>query len=118
VSVDEFPKNDTTIEGLAKLRPAFVRDGSGTVTAGNASGLNDGAAAVVLTSESNAKAKNLTPMARIVAYAQSGVDPAVMGTGPITAVQFAVSYPYILIKTNLTFQITIDLPPLILIVYF
>ena len=91
VTVDEFPKNDTTVESLAKLRPAFVRDGSGTVTAGNASGLNDGAAAVVLTSESIAKEKNLTPLARIVAYAQSGVDPAIMGTGPITAVQFAVS---------------------------
>jgi len=90
VTVDEFPKNDTTVESLAKLRPAFVRDGSGTVTAGNASGLNDGAAAVVLTSESIAKEKNLTPLARIVAYAQSGVDPAIMGTGPITAVQFAL----------------------------
>ena len=80
---DEFPKPSTTAEGLAKLRPAF--DKAGTVTAGNASGLNDGAAAVVVMKESKAKALGLAPIARIVAFASAGVDPAIMGTGPIPA---------------------------------
>jgi acetyl-CoA C-acetyltransferase len=80
---DEFPKPSTTAEGLAKLRPAF--DKAGTVTAGNASGLNDGAAAVVVMKESRAKALGLAPIARIVAFASAGVDPAIMGTGPIPA---------------------------------
>jgi acetyl-CoA C-acetyltransferase len=80
---DEFPKPTTTAEGLAKLRPAF--DKAGTVTAGNASGLNDGAAAVVVMKESKAKALGLAPIARIVAFASAGVDPAIMGTGPIPA---------------------------------
>jgi acetyl-CoA C-acetyltransferase len=80
---DEFPKPGTTPEGLAKLRPAFSKDG--TVTAGNASGLNDGAAAVVVMKESKAKALGLQPMARIVSFASAGVDPAIMGTGPIPA---------------------------------
>jgi len=80
---DEFPKPGTTPEGLAKLRPAFSKDG--TVTAGNASGLNDGAAAVVVMKESKAKALGLQPMVRIVAFASAGVDPAIMGTGPIPA---------------------------------
>jgi acetyl-CoA C-acetyltransferase len=80
---DEFPKPSTTAEGLAKLRPAF--DKTGTVTAGNASGLNDGAAAVVVMKESKAKALGLAPIARIVAFASAGVDPAIMGTGPIPA---------------------------------
>ncbi len=80
---DEFPRHGTTAAGLAKLRPAFDREGS--VTAGNASGINDGAAAVVVTTETNAKKLGLKSMARIVSYANAGVDPAIMGTGPIPA---------------------------------
>ncbi len=80
---DEFPRSGVTAEGLAKLRPAFDKDG--TVTAANASGLNDGAAAVIVTSEAKARALGLEPMAWITAYASSGVDPAIMGTGPIPA---------------------------------
>ncbi|TVQ84417.1 MAG: acetyl-CoA C-acetyltransferase [Chromatiaceae bacterium] len=80
---DEFPRAGVTAEGLAKMRPAF--DKAGTVTAGNASGINDGAAAVVVMTESKAKALGLTPLARIVAFASAGVDPAIMGTGPIPA---------------------------------
>ncbi|WP_260292730.1 acetyl-CoA C-acetyltransferase [Sedimenticola hydrogenitrophicus] len=80
---DEFPRHGTTAETLGKLRPAFDRDG--TVTAGNASGLNDGAAAVIVMKESKALELGLTPLARIKAFAASGVDPAIMGTGPITA---------------------------------
>jgi acetyl-CoA C-acetyltransferase len=80
---DEFPRHGTTKEGLAKLRPAF--DKEGTVTAGNASGINDGAAAVIVTTEEKARSLGLTPMARIVAFASAGVDPAIMGTGPIPA---------------------------------
>jgi acetyl-CoA C-acetyltransferase len=80
---DEFPRAGTTADKLAKLRPAFDKDG--TVTAGNASGINDGAAAVVVMSESKAKELSLTPMARVVAFASAGVDPAIMGTGPIPA---------------------------------
>jgi acetyl-CoA C-acetyltransferase len=82
---DEFPRHGTTLEGLAKLRAAFEKEG--TVTAGNASGINDGAAAVVVTTEENASRLGLTPMARIVSFASAGVDPAVMGTGPIPATQ-------------------------------
>jgi acetyl-CoA C-acetyltransferase len=80
---DEHPKPDTTLEQLSKLRPAFKTDG--TVTAGNASGINDGAAAVVVMSAEKAKALKLTPIARIVSYASAGVDPKIMGTGPIPA---------------------------------
>ena len=80
---DEFPRAGTTAETLGKLRPAF--DKEGTVTAGNASGVNDGAAAVLVMSESRAKALGLMPLARIVAFASAGVDPAIMGTGPIPA---------------------------------
>jgi acetyl-CoA C-acetyltransferase len=80
---DEFPRHGTTKEGLAKLKPAFDKEGS--VTAGNASGINDGAAAVMVMTESKAKALGLKPMARIVAFASAGVDPAIMGTGPIPA---------------------------------
>jgi acetyl-CoA C-acetyltransferase len=83
VAVDEHPRADATLESLTKLRPAFAKEG--TVTAGNASGINDGAAAVVLMHEKRAAAKNITPLARIVSWASCGVDPAVMGTGPIPA---------------------------------
>ena len=80
---DEFPRAGTTVEKLAKLRPAFDREG--TVTAGNASGLNDGAAAVVVMSEAKAQELGLKPLATIRAFAATGVDPAIMGTGPISA---------------------------------
>lgn len=82
---DEFPRAGTTLQDLAKLRPAFSKQGC--VTAGNASGINDGAAAVVVMSEQKAQQLGLQPMARIVAFAAAGVDPAVMGTGPIPASQ-------------------------------
>lgn len=82
---DEFIRPQTTAEGLAKLRPAFKKDGS--VTAGNASGINDGAAILLVMSESMANALGLTPLARVAAYASAGVDPKIMGTGPIPATQ-------------------------------
>ncbi len=80
---DEFPRHGTTVETLAKLRPAFKDDG--TVTAGNASGINDGAAGVILTSAAKARELGLEPLARIAAYASAGVDPALMGIGPVPA---------------------------------
>jgi acetyl-CoA C-acetyltransferase len=80
---DEYIKPGSTLESLAGLRPAFAKDG--TVTAGNASGLNDGAAAVIMMSASQAKELGLKPLARIKAYASSGLDPAVMGMGPVSA---------------------------------
>lgn len=80
---DEFIKPKTTLEVLAKLRPAFMRDGS--VTAGNSSGLNDGAAAMLVASEDAVKGQNLKPLARIVASAVVGVEPRIMGIGPVTA---------------------------------
>jgi len=80
---DEFIRLGATKEGLSKLRPAFVK--TGTVTAGNASGINDGAAAILLMSESKAKELGLTPIARVASYANAGVDPKIMGTGPIPA---------------------------------
>ncbi len=83
IDSDEHPKADTTLEGLAKLRPAF--DKEGTVTAGSASGLNDGAAAVVLMSAEAAAERGIAPLARIASFATMGVDPAVMGSGPIPA---------------------------------
>lgn len=85
---DEFPKVDTTAEGLAALRPAF--DKAGTVTAGNASGINDGAAALVIMEESAALAAGLKPLARIKSYASGGVAPAMMGMGPVPATQKAL----------------------------
>ena len=81
--VDEFPRANTTLEGLGKLKPAFKKDG--TVTAGNASGINDGAAALVLMSEDKAKALGIKPLARIISCATAGVDPSIMGIGPIPA---------------------------------
>lgn len=89
VSQDEYIRHGATVEALSALRPAFKKDG--TVTAGNASGLNDGAAAVVLMRESEAKAKGLKPMARLVSWATAGVDPAVMGMGPVPASQKALA---------------------------
>ncbi|MBO0332891.1 MULTISPECIES: acetyl-CoA C-acetyltransferase [Sneathiella] len=88
VDQDEYIRGGTTVEKLSGLRPAFLKDGS--VTAGNASGINDGAAAVVLMTAEAAEAKGLKPLARIVSWAQSGVDPAIMGTGPIPASRAAL----------------------------
>jgi acetyl-CoA C-acetyltransferase len=88
VDTDEFPKAGVTIDQLAKLRPAF--DKEGTVTAGSASGINDGAAAVVIMKASEAAKLGKTPLARIVSWAQAGVDPSIMGTGPIPASRAAL----------------------------
>ncbi len=85
VSEDEFIRHDATLDGLKKLRPAFNKEG--TVTAGNASGINDGAAALILMSAEEAKKRGLKPLARIAGFATAGVDPAIMGTGPIPAVR-------------------------------
>ncbi len=84
-SVDEFAKPDTTVEALGKLRPAFRHDGKGSVTAGNSSGINDGAAALLVASEEGAKALGAEPLARVVATASAGVEPRVMGIGPVPA---------------------------------
>ena len=87
-STDEHPKAGVTIESLAKLRPAFEKEG--TVTAGNASGINDGAAATVLMSAETARRRGIAPLARIASWATAGVDPALMGTGPIPASRLAL----------------------------
>jgi acetyl-CoA C-acetyltransferase len=89
VSSDEYPKPETTMEILGKLRPAFAKDGS--VTAGNASGINDGAAAVVVMTAAEAAKRGITPLARIVSWATAGVDPSIMGTGPIPASRKALA---------------------------
>jgi acetyl-CoA C-acetyltransferase len=83
VANDEFPRAGVTVESLAKLSPAFSKEG--TVTAGNASGINDGAAAVLLMTKDEAKKRGLKPLAKIVSFAQSGVDPKIMGIGPVPA---------------------------------
>ena len=88
VDTDEYPKAGSTIEGLMKLRPAFSK--TGTVTAGNASGINDGAAAVLLMSAADAAKRGVKPLARIVSWATAGVDPSIMGTGPIPASRLAL----------------------------
>jgi acetyl-CoA C-acetyltransferase len=88
VDTDEYPKSGVTLDGLTKLRPAF--DKEGTVTAASASGINDGAAAVVLMRASEAAKLGKTPLARIVSWAQAGVDPSIMGTGPIPASRAAL----------------------------
>jgi acetyl-CoA C-acetyltransferase len=85
VDTDEYPRKDTTVEKLAALKPAFKKDG--TVTAGNASGINDGAAALVVTTGKKAQALGRRPLARILAYVSTGVDPKIMGIGPIPAVR-------------------------------
>jgi len=88
VEEDEYPRHGTTLETLSGLRTAFRKDG--TVTAGNAAGINDGAAATVLMTEEEAQRRGITPRARIVSWAQAGVDPAIMGTGPIPASRAAL----------------------------
>src|SRR5439155_1086408 len=85
IDTDEYPRADTTVEKLAGLKPAFKKDGS--VTAGNASGINDGAAALVVTTGKRAQELGCKPLARILAYASTGVDPKIMGMGPVPAVR-------------------------------
>ena len=89
IEEDEYPRHGTTADTLAGLRPAFRKDG--TVTAGNAAGINDGAAAVVLMTEQEAQRRGIAPRARIVSWAQAGVDPAIMGSGPIPASRAALA---------------------------
>jgi acetyl-CoA C-acetyltransferase len=89
VDADEYPRHGTTLDAVGKLKPAFAKEG--TVTAGNASGINDGAAAVVLMTASEAAKRGKTPLARIVSWAHAGVDPAIMGTGPIPASRAALA---------------------------
>ena len=88
VALDEHPRHDTTVEILAKLKPAFKKDG--TVTAGNASGINDAAAAMTLLSAEEAKARGIRPMARIVSYASAALEPMLMGLGPVGATRLAL----------------------------
>ncbi|HEX7883814.1 MAG TPA: acetyl-CoA C-acyltransferase, partial [Afipia sp.] len=88
VDTDEHPKHGTTLDSIKGLRPAFQKDG--TVTAANASGINDGAAALVLMTAKQAAKEGKTPIARIVSWAQAGVDPSIMGTGPIPASRAAL----------------------------
>jgi acetyl-CoA C-acetyltransferase len=88
VDTDEHPKHGTTADSLAKLRPAFDKNGS--VTAGNASGINDGAAALILMTPEDAKKRGVAPLARIISWATAGVDPAIMGSGPIPASRMAL----------------------------
>ena len=96
VDTDEYPKANASIEDLAKLRPAFNRDGS--VTAGNASGINDGASAIIVASEAAVAKYNLTPLAEVESYAQAGVAPEIMGLGPVPAVLKALE------KANLSIE--------------
>ncbi|MBR4743154.1 MAG: acetyl-CoA C-acetyltransferase [Oscillospiraceae bacterium] len=90
-TVDEFPRPGTTAEGLAKLKPAFKTDGTGRVTAGNSSGINDGAAAIVLASGEAVEKYGLKPLAKLVSWGQGGVDPKIMGVGPVAATKNAMS---------------------------
>jgi acetyl-CoA acetyltransferase family protein len=91
VASDEFIKPDTTLEGLGKLRAAFRTDGTGSVTAGNASGLNDGAAALLIASDAAVGKLGLTPAARVVSSAVAGVEPRLMGMGPVPASRLALA---------------------------
>ncbi|HGA4625611.1 TPA: acetyl-CoA C-acetyltransferase [Streptococcus pyogenes] len=90
IDQDEYPKFGTTVDKLAKLRPAFIKD-EGTVTAGNASGINDGAAAILLMSKEKAEELGLPILAKITSYASAGVDPSIMGCGPIPATKKALA---------------------------
>ncbi|NMB08354.1 MAG: acetyl-CoA C-acetyltransferase [Tissierellia bacterium] len=96
VDTDEHPRFGSTLEGMAKLRPAFKKDG--TVTAGNASGINDGAAALIVMSKEKAEELGIKPLATIASYASAGVDPSIMGTGPIPATKKALE------KANITVE--------------
>ncbi|MEE6475512.1 hypothetical protein FKM82_010778 [Ascaphus truei] len=90
VKTDEFPRHGSDLAAMAKLKPYFLKDGNGTVTPANASGINDGAAAVILMKTSEAHRRGLSPMAHIVSWAQAGLDPSIMGVGPIPAIKKAV----------------------------
>nr|XP_033795152.1 acetyl-CoA acetyltransferase, cytosolic [Geotrypetes seraphini] len=90
VRTDEFPRHGSTLEVMAKLKPYFVKDGTGTVTAANASGINDGAAAVLLMKKSEASHRGLAPLAQVISWAQVGINPSIMGVGPISAIKKAV----------------------------
>jgi 3-oxoadipyl-CoA thiolase len=98
VDTDEHPRPETTIEQLAKLRPVFAKDDKGTVTAGNSSGVNDGAAALLLVEEGRAKALGLTPIAFVGPSAAAGVDPAHMGIGPVPAIRKALDRAKLTLK--------------------
>lgn len=102
-ATDEYPKVDATMEGLAKLRPAFDREGS--VTAGNASGINDGASALIVASESAVARLGLTPLCELVASAQTGLDPQIMGLGPVQAVTNALSKAEVAISDVNVFEL-------------
>ncbi|XP_043312746.1 acetyl-CoA acetyltransferase, cytosolic [Cervus elaphus] len=91
VKTDEFPRHGSNMEAVSKLKPCFLMDGTGTVTPANASGINDGAAAVVLMKKSEAGNRGLTPLAQIVSWAQAGVEPSIMGIGPIPAIKQAIA---------------------------
>ncbi|XP_076976877.1 acetyl-CoA acetyltransferase, cytosolic isoform X2 [Tamandua tetradactyla] len=91
IKTDEFPRHGSNIEAMSKLKPCFLTDGTGTVTPANASGINDGAAAVVLMTKSEANNRGLTPLAQIVSWSQVGVDPSVMGISPIPAIKQAIA---------------------------
>jgi acetyl-CoA C-acetyltransferase len=103
VDVDEYPRPGTTIEKLAALKPAFKKDG--TVTAGNASGINDGAAALVVTTAKRAESAGTPPLARILAYASTGVDPKIMGMGPVPAVRKALARAHLSIDAIDLFEL-------------
>ncbi|XP_062980553.1 acetyl-CoA acetyltransferase, cytosolic isoform X2 [Elgaria multicarinata webbii] len=90
VKTDEHPHHGSNLETMAKLRPYFVMDGTGTVTAANASGINDGAAAVILMRKADAVQRGLAPLAHIVSWAQTGVDPSIMGMAPVSAIRKAL----------------------------
>uniref|UniRef100_A0A493T4B4 Acetyl-CoA acetyltransferase 2 n=1 Tax=Anas platyrhynchos platyrhynchos TaxID=8840 RepID=A0A493T4B4_ANAPP len=90
VKTDEHPRHGSNLETMAKLKPCFLTDGTGTVTAANASGINDGAAVVILMKKSEAARRGLMPLARIVSWAQTGIDPSIMGVGPISAIRKAI----------------------------
>jgi acetyl-CoA acetyltransferase len=100
ITKDEYPRAETKMETLDRLKPAFIKDGTGTVTAGNASGINDGAAVVMVMTHQEASNRGLAPLVKIVTWAQAGVDPSVMGTGPIPAIKAAVSN--VLLLNNVT----------------
>ncbi|XP_006885372.1 PREDICTED: acetyl-CoA acetyltransferase, cytosolic-like [Elephantulus edwardii] len=91
VKTVEFPRHGSNLEDMSKLKPHFLSDGTGIVTAANASGMNDGAAAVVVMKKSEALRRGLNPLARIVSWSQADVDPSIMGTGPIPAIKQAVA---------------------------
>lgn len=93
IDVDEFPRAGTTEQSLGKLRPCFKKEG-GSVTPGNASGINDSAAAVVLMSAAEVESRKVKPLAQIIGHAQCGIDPKIMGMGPVTAIEKLVCTLY------------------------